>query len=38
MFKITYDDIDYLKYIQTYKRLIDLLYFYDLLKNLHKYI
>ncbi len=38
MFKIVYDDIDYLEYAQIYKRLINLLYFYDLLKNLYKYI
>ncbi len=38
MFKITYNDIDYSGYAQTHKRLIDLLYFYNLLKNLHKYI
>ncbi len=38
MFKIAYDDIDYSEYVQTHKRLIDLLYFYDLLKNLYKYI
>ena len=38
MFKITYDDIDYSGYAQTHKRLIDLLYFYNLLKNLYEYI
>jgi len=38
MFKIAYDDIDYSEYVWTHKRLIDLLYFYNLLKNLHKYI
>ncbi len=38
MFKIVYDNIDYSEYVQTHKRLTDLLYFYDLLKNLHKYI
>ena len=38
MFKIVYDDIDYLEYAQTYEKLIDLLYFYNLLKNLHEYI
>jgi len=38
MFKIAHDDISYSGYAQIHKRLIDLLYFYDLLKNLHKYI
>ncbi len=38
MFKIVYDDIDYLEYVWTHKRLIDLFYFHDLSKNLHKYI
>jgi len=38
MFKIVYDDINYLEYVQTHKKLIDLLYFYNLLKNLYKYI
>ncbi len=38
MFKIAYDDIDYSEYAQTHKRLIDLLYFYNLLKNLYEYI
>ncbi len=38
MFKIAYDDIDYLEYAQIHKRLIDLLYFYNLLKNLYEYI
>jgi len=38
MFKIAYDNIDYSGYAQTHKRLINLLYFYDLLKNLHEYI
>ncbi len=38
MFKIAYDNINYSEYVQTHKRLINLLYFYDLLKNLHKYI
>jgi len=38
MFKIAYDDIDYSEYAWTHKRLIDLLYFYDLSKNLHEYI
>jgi len=38
MFKIVYDDIDHSEYAQTHKKLIDLLYFYNLLKNLHKYI
>ena len=38
MFKIVHDDIDYSEYAQTHKRLIDLLYFYNLLKNLYEYI
>jgi len=38
MFKIVYDDIDHSEYVWTHKKLINLLYFYDLLKNLHKYI
>ncbi len=38
MFNIAYDDIDYSGYAQIHKRLIDLLYFYDLLKNFHEYI
>jgi len=38
MFKIVYDNIDYLEYAQIHKRLTDLLYFYDLLKNLYEYI
>ncbi len=38
MFKITYDDIDYSGYAQIHKRLTDLLYFYNLLKNLYEYI
>ena len=38
MFKIAYDNIDYSEYAQIHKRLIDLLYFYDLLKNLYEYI
>ncbi len=38
MFKIVYDDIDYSEYVQIHKRLIDSLYFYNLSKNLYKYI
>jgi len=38
MFKIVYDDIDYLEYAQTHEKLTNLLYFYDLLKNLYEYI
>ena len=38
MFKIVYDDINYSKYVQIHERLINLLYFYDLLKNLYEYI
>ncbi len=38
MFKIAYDDINYSEYAQIHERLIDLLYFYDLSKNLYKYI
>jgi len=38
MFKIVYDDIDYSEYAQIHERLINLLYFYDLSKNLYEYI
>jgi len=38
MFKIVYDDIDYLEYAWIHKRLIDFFFFYNLLKNLLKYI
>ncbi len=38
MFKIVYDNIDYSEYAWIHKRLTDLLYFYDLSKNLHEYI
>jgi len=38
MFKIVYDNIDHSEYAWTHKRLINSLYFYDLLKNLYKYI
>jgi len=38
MFKIVYDDIDHSEYVQIHKRVINLLYFYDLSKNLHEYI
>ncbi len=38
MFKLAYNNIDCLEYMQTYKRLINLLYLYNLLKNLHNYI
>jgi len=38
MFKIVYDNINYSEYAQTHERLINLLYFYDLLKNLYEYI
>ncbi len=38
MFKIVYDDINYSEYVQIHERLINLLYFYDLLKNLYEYI
>ena len=38
MFKIVYDNIDHSGYAQIHERLINLLYFYDLLKNLYEYI
>ncbi len=38
MFKIAHDDIDHSGYAWIHKRLINLLYFYDLSKNLHEYI
>ncbi len=38
MFKIAYDDIDHSGYAWIHKRLIDSLYFYNLSKNLYKYI
>ncbi len=38
MFKIAYDNIDHSEYVWIHEKLTDSLYFYNLSKNLHKYI
>ena len=38
VFKLAHDEMRHSEYTQTHERLTDVLYIYDLFKNLHKYL